>query len=580
MTRPLVYGSVCSGIEAATVAWHPLGWRPSFFSEIEPFARAVLKTRYPDVPCHGDFTTIKKGDYEPIDLLVGGTPCQAFSLAGLRGGLADARGNLALAYLQLAARLRPAWLVWENVPGVLSSLSHDAPDPRPPEHDVEEGTEWVGEDQYDADENHAFSCFLAGVQELGYGFAYRVLDAQHFGVPQRRRRVFLVGRLGDWRPAAAVLLEPHSLRGDPAPSRGTRERPSGALGARASAGGGLGTDLELDLDGGLVAHALTAARGSGAANAADVETYVAHTLRGNGFDASEDGTGRGTPLVATDDVAATLNAHGGSGGRYDKHPLTVVDDVAHTQNAHGGSGRMDGESETFVPVTFNWDNRWGMTANDDVSLTLSRSSSSVSVMTGETMPSMTAAGPYTGQANREEQFVVDDRPMAVDMYNQSLSTPSPTLSRGCPPAPLTDDAVESFVHNDYRVGAGGDVSPVLTKLGQESDRVTGVAHRGLVRRLTPVECARLQGFPDTYLDIEYRKKPAADGPKYKALGNSMAVPVMAWIGGRIDRVHARRPDVPDAPRAVAPSVHPFQRRGPRRPPRAPATDLLLEDPNA
>src|SRR3954469_13800064 len=112
----LRFGSVCSGIEAASVAWHPLGWRAAFLSEIEPFPRAVLQHHYPTVPLHGDFTTIQAGEYDPIDLLVGGTPCQSFSIAGLRGGLADERGNLALEFLALAGRLRPRWIVWENVP--------------------------------------------------------------------------------------------------------------------------------------------------------------------------------------------------------------------------------------------------------------------------------------------------------------------------------------------------------------------------------------------------------------------------------------------------------------------------------
>jgi hypothetical protein len=115
------YGSVCSGIEAASSAWHSLGWQPAFFSEIEPFPRAVLSHHYPSVPLHGDFTTIGADQYGAIDLLVGGTPCQSFSIAGLRGGLDDDRGNLALEFLRLAQRTRAKWLVWENVPGVLSS---------------------------------------------------------------------------------------------------------------------------------------------------------------------------------------------------------------------------------------------------------------------------------------------------------------------------------------------------------------------------------------------------------------------------------------------------------------------------
>ena len=198
--KPLVYGSVCSGIEAATAAWHQLGWKPAFFSEIEPFPRTVLAHHYPHVPLHGDFTTIKEDDYDPIDLLVGGTPCQAFSVAGLRKGFADERGNLTLEYIRLAERLKPRWLVWENVPGVLSQ-----------------------------DRGRAFGSFLGGLAECGYGFAYRVLDAQYFGVPQRRRRVFVIGYLGDWRPPAAVLFERESLCGNITPSRESRKSVAPAL---------------------------------------------------------------------------------------------------------------------------------------------------------------------------------------------------------------------------------------------------------------------------------------------------------------------------------------------------------------
>ena len=244
------YLSVCSGIEAATVAWDPLGWTPVAFSEVDPFPCAVLAHYYPTVPNLGDMTRFKDWTFDgaAVDVLVGGTPCQSFSVAGLRAGLDDPRGSLMLTYLAIALRLRPRWVVWENVPGVLS-----------------------------ADDGRAFGTLLGGLAECGYGFAHRVLDAQYFGLAQRRKRVFVVGHLGDWRRAAAVLIEYASLRGDPAPSRDAGQRLAPTVGggppfsrtgnerveaealvamtaptlpSRSTAGGGLGTDF--DCDGGLI----------------------------------------------------------------------------------------------------------------------------------------------------------------------------------------------------------------------------------------------------------------------------------------------------------------------------------------
>ncbi len=179
------YGTVCSGTEAFGRDWQALGYRCAFHAEVAPHPSAVLRRHYPDTPNHGDFTTIHAGD---IDLLAGGTPCQDFSFAGLRAGITGDRGNLTLQFLLLVRRLRPSWVLWENVPGVFSS-----------------------------DEGGAFNQFLAGLAELGYHASYRTLDAQYFGVAQRRRRVFVVGYLGDWRAAAAVLFEPASLSGNTAP---------------------------------------------------------------------------------------------------------------------------------------------------------------------------------------------------------------------------------------------------------------------------------------------------------------------------------------------------------------------------
>lgn len=199
------YGSVCSGIEAATVAWEPLGWEPVFFSEIDDFPRAVLAHRYPNVPCHGDFTTINRNSYAAIDVLIGGTPCQDFSLAGLRAGLDGGRGNLSLEFGKLLGRLRPAWFLWENVPGVFSSA---------------EGRDFAGilgmftGKRIDVPANGWKNSGVVQGLDCAYSVAWRVLDAQYAGVPQRRRRVFVVGCLGaDWRRPLAVLLERHSLGG-------------------------------------------------------------------------------------------------------------------------------------------------------------------------------------------------------------------------------------------------------------------------------------------------------------------------------------------------------------------------------
>ena len=323
------FATVCSGIEAASAAWQPHGWAPVFFSEIEPFPCAVLAHHYPNVPNYGDMTQFEEWPDADVDVLAGGTPCQSFSVAGLRAGLADPRGNLMLTYLAIARRYRPRWVVWENVPGVLSSNG--------------------GRD---------FGAFLRGLGECGYGFAYRVLDAQFTrtrrfprAVPQRRRRVFVVGYLGDWRPAAAVLFDAESLRGNPAPRREAGEGIAAAARARPTSGGGIGTDF--DCDGGLITAPVASTLNSHFGDKMGLENqhvnegcpmFVTHALRGEGFDASEDGTGRGTPLVpiafsakdygsdAMDNFSPTLRAGGHSGSHAN---AGVMPAVAFAQNQRG-----------------------------------------------------------------------------------------------------------------------------------------------------------------------------------------------------------------------------------------------------
>lgn len=433
------YLSVCSGIEAASVAWAPLGWNPVAFSEIEPFPCAVLAHHYPNVPNLGDMTLlpdlIRAGLVEAPDILCGGTPCQAFSVAGLRRSLDDARGNLSLTFCEIANaidisrahdNLEPCIVLWENVTGVLST------------------------------KDNAFGCFLAGLAgeddplqppggkwaNAGAVFgpkravAWRTLDAQYFGVAQRRRRVFVVASARDGFDPAAVLFEFDGVRRDTAPSREKGEV-APTIPSRSTGGGGLGTDF--DCDGGViqqpysVANCLTARMHKGLNSTLDEgqTPVVTHSLRGEGFDASEDGTGRGTPLVP---IAFHPT----------QDPISSSDGSTHAL----GCGSTGGQASVAVAVALR-----------------GREGGAAAELGGE-------------------------------------------------------------VQNCLRASSGGGDKPhVLTAMR--------------IRRITPLEAERLMGFPDGYTAIPWRGKPAdqcPDGPRYKALGNSWAVPVVRWIGERINAV--------------------------------------------
>jgi DNA (cytosine-5)-methyltransferase 1 len=411
------YLSVCSGIEAATVAWHPLGWNPVGFGEIEKFPSQVLAHHYPNVPNLGDMTKFKEWQIESdVNVLVGGTPCQSFSVAGLRKGLDDPRGNLMLTYLAIAAKYRPKWLVWENVPGVLSSNG-----------------------------GHDFASLLRGMGELGYGFAYRVLDAQYFGVAQRRRRVFVVGYLGNWHRAAAVLFERHSLCGYPAPSREKGESVAPTIKASVGTGG-------VDVEHPMVVNALCAADAKGVGN-----QYLA-------------------------DHKCVVQ------------PIAIAENTIGRKPENGGNG--DGYTE------------------------------------GGPMYTLNATGVHG---------VV--QPIAFDAYNQTTSDTVAALR--CAAGGVFDNTVAQPVGafkpgqsaSAHSIGYESEMAPTLEAGGGGNNKPA--VHIGMaVRRLTPTECERLQGFPDGYTDIKHNGKPTPDGPRYKALGNSMAVPVMAWIGKRIQEVEA------------------------------------------
>ena len=402
------YLSVCSGIEAATMAWHDLGWKPAGFSEIEPFPSAVLAHHYPDVTNFGDMTKYKEWNLnEKIDLLVGGTPCQSFSVAGLRKGMDDPRGNLALVYCGMLDHFRPNWFVWENVPGVLSSSG--------------------GRD---------FGSFLGAVAQLGYGFSYRVLDAQYCGVAQRRRRVFVVGYLGDWRPAAAVLFERGSLRRDLAPSAPQGKEPS-----------------------------------------AYFESSLAQYKQA--------------------DIGGTLKASGGVLGGGSETFLTRK-----VYETHPADSRVKEMGETCQTVTSRWGTGGGNVplVQEAYSLREDAGANTFSATPLKVTPALQALRPSV-QSHHAQTFIA-----------QNIVAPTLTAA-----------------NNPSR-------SPQSTEI---TNQVAAVYEASMaVRRLTPIECERLQGFPDGFTNVPWRKKDTSpEGLRYKALGNSMAVPVMQWIGDGIDLVN-------------------------------------------
>lgn len=475
---PISYGSVCSGIEAASVAWHHLGWIPRWFAEIEPFPSAVLAHHWPEVSNLGDFTAIRDkvaaGAVEAPDVLVGGTPCQAFSVAGLRQSLDDKRGQLTIEFVRLADAIdsarslggkHPVTVVWENVPGVLTT-----PD-------------------------NAFGCFLAGLvgeddpleppggrwTNAGYvrgprrAVAWRILDAQYFGVAQRRRRVFVVASAGGISPES-VLFEFDGVRRDSAPSR--------------EAGKGSSPD---------------AARRTGERSHWDGGPHPSlnqsNNIGGVGMSNQEIFSQRGVYLAphpvapcpqafAIQERAAHPNLNAGTGGkgyqegvaytleaRHHVQACAVTGDVFHTLRAEGFDASEDGTG---------------------------RGAGTVAVA-----------------------FCDVAQPLRTNFHNNS------------------DPAMEAMMHVGMLAAFGISESPDLAHClrsgaskADKHESTTYVQTRMQVRRLTPTECERLQGFPDGHTLIPWRGKPAEDcpdGPRYKVLGNSMAVPVMRWIGTRIAR---------------------------------------------
>lgn len=516
------------------MAFEPLGWRPLAFSEIEAFPRAVLKHHYPDTPCHGDFTTLKDEPWiVDADILCGGTPCQAFSVAGNRQSLADNRGNLTLQFVLLAnaidhlrstAGREPAWILWENVPGVLSTndnafgaflgglVGRSAHIPEP------EGG-WTGAGVVDGPTRCA---------------AWRVLDAQHFGLAQRRKRVFVLARggAGRWAVADALLPIIEGSRWHPAPSRGMGEGVAATITSGAANGGPAhGARSGSAKEGNLipeVTRPLTAAMGTKWNGNGDLESSlipsVAHTMRGEGFDASEDGTGRGIPLVMATGQASAMSAP-----TIDMAPTLSCNHEApilmRMREGKEGGGK-------------------GPLVSEDQSLTLATANDQILAFKG-------------GQGEKVGSLGISERVSPTLGAADSGSNRTPLV------AIPNDQVLATPIAWDEELNPTVDMAGTTVR-GGDGGRHAGVMTGMQVRRLTPIETARLQGFPDTYCHIptgKWRKIPTdeaaylqshglhaelrgeqwytnitADGPIYKANGNSWAVPCARWIGERIKAI--------------------------------------------
>ena len=583
------YGSICSGVEAASLAWAPLGWTPAFFAEVEPFPSAVLMQRWDatrplrpldpataetekekvlrarwakeiarmprtgSVPNLGDFTKTKPTDYDgPIDLLVGGTPCQSFSIAGLRRGLADPRGNLMLEFTRLAFRTRPRWVVWENVPGVLTS-----------------GTK--GSD---------FASFLSllcgwevkppadGWRRSGictnapgcFGVAWRVLDAQYTRVsefpralPQRRRRVIVVGHLDSWTRAAEVLFDGEMRGGNTPPRREPRETAAGNPPAGAPA------DCTLRVRCG---------KPGGGKGALISEGVSQHLGTGNDqtlFQFDEPGVafreGSFADYKPADDAAGPCRAAGGTLGAGSEN---IVADpcwwdgksVAHTLTTRSIGQRMPDEGQ--LPCIIDSRDLGSDFRGEASPMLQATDFKGGKIVVPPVCPTLDAH--YPGKQNLQDcdKLVVETEAYgaALDIHtgcpiikevSQTLKVSTApgynTAVAVVPKPPVaipidTMNATERPSNQSPKCGIGedGDPAPTLSKTHHHAVCTDGAKNAGIVRRLLPIECERLMGFPDDYTRISWKgKRPedCPDAPRYKACGNSMCVNVMAWIGRRI-----------------------------------------------
>ena len=557
------YVSIFSGIEAATVAWHPLGWEPLAFSEIDPFPSTVLQHHYPDIPNLGDITKIDWSPYVgAADIVVGGSPCQSFSVAGKREGLAGASG-LMFEYIRAVRELRPRWFVWENVPGAFTS-----------------------------ERGEAYRQLLSEMDALGYGLAWRVLDAQFFGVAQRRERVFLVGSLGTMR-CAEVLFERESLSWDHQSSRQKRqalaEEAQGCVGEADHDSGcltpgetqsrrvypasgvyptlstreksGQNQESVFTQFGDDIAGTLTARYDS--SPCVDRGANVVVDERDKVFLCQTAQTGSNGKLVKQDDVMNTLDRTNSTAvAALDFNPTDARlryahDDVSQTLTARAGTGGNQVPLVQVQPVAFpyNQGSKARSLGLGEISPTLKTNHNPVVAFAQNQCDDSREQGDVAGalvvrQGAKQQTYICRADGQTNAMAGVNLAPTLTSHAKKDPPIiyPAEDSTGEDEpVTLQIRGGKPGggksaliqhDMSATLSTHNTRTLITGDNEERGLtVRRLTPRECERLQGFPDDYTDIPYRNKEhAPDGARYKALGNSMAVPVMRWIGERIQMV--------------------------------------------
>lgn len=491
------YISVCSGIEAATVAWHGLGWEPVAFAEIEPFPSAVLAHHYPDVPNLGDMTAFKEWQVDAFDVLVGGTPCQAFSVAGLRQSLDDARGNLSLVFCEMADHFDPPYIIWENVPGVLNT------------------------------KDNAFGCFLAGLagedvplvapggKWTNTGFvhgpkrnvAWRILDAQYFGLAQRRRRVFIVACPRDGADPCEILFEREGVQRHSAPSR---EKGEG------------------------VTH--------------DVAPCIGAS--GRGFERGGDTRGQDPVVACCREVSPTLTNKMQGSSRWapyneDAHlvPVCMAHGQGNAEIVSDGSPSLTCNHEE--PIAFAIQERAicenplagpdgvGVRADDKAYTLEARSVPQAVCFGGDIARTLQARHDSSPCADRGMDVVAFEPGVMSRCGGHVYEDHAGTLRK----EPGDNQMCVAFHQNQRAEVTLNDTAGSLKVGGGKPGQGYPAVQQGMcVRRLVPTECERLQGFPDGYTAIPWRNKPASecpDGPRYKALGNSMAVPVIRWIGWRI-----------------------------------------------